>query len=796
MKHYSFIKYTLVFILGILTAYFFPLSLRIVFSSLILNILIAITTKYLIKNPLSRKVLKICSYLVFFSLGAFLFINKQQNKTFMPSDVKNKEEMIIIGTIKSIDLIKEKEIRFKVDTDSVRILNQYRIIKISLICRVRDKIENLSRLYDDLLPGQKVRMEGIFQKGRMNRNPGEFDYNNYLKSQGISGTFIVGNCYEVKKLDWDGNIFLSAIFKIRKYIDYRITSLHNSQTSGLLRGLILADRSRIDEDIKTDFINTGVTHILSVSGLHVGYIFIIFTVLFGRFDILKRSIITLIGLILFMCLTGFFASVFRAVVMSAMLILTQISNRSTNIFNSIAIAAFIVLGVNPDELFDAGFQLSFIAVLSIAVIYPMIEEFLKTYKIKSLVIKYIFLFMGVSLSAQLGTLPLTLIYFGKLSIVSLVTNLFVIPISGLIVGIGILTILLSDLIPFLAAIYGSANDMLTFIMYKFVSFASDFKYSFLPIRNFSLIDTIIFYASIGLLIIGIKKLFTLKGKIIFSILVIVNSIFFSRIDNDELLKIGKLNLMVIDLDNGSSTLIKFPNGQTALIDGGYASFYFDNGDRIIRPLLNHLDIDKIDYAFVTSMTQESFGGFISLIRSGIVRNIVKPLSDSSSVVDVKFEELIHEQKIPVKYFRKDVLEIGKVKMYFLNSHDSTSVIRMNDYKTGVIKLVYGNTSFLFPGNIENETEYFYCDRYKEFLKSDVLNVSNNGSIKSTSLELLQTVQPKISLVSVTNQNKFGNTSPVILERLKKVSSQIYRSDEEGAILLQSDGVKIHKAKWK
>jgi beta-lactamase superfamily II metal-dependent hydrolase len=184
--------------------------------------------------------------------------------------------------------------------------------------------------------------------------------------------------------------------------------------------------------------------------------------------------------------------------------------------------------------------------------------------------------------------------------------------------------------PFLAAIYASANDMLTFIMYKFVSFASDFKYSFLPIRNFSLIDTIIFYSSIVLLIMGIKRLSTLKSKIIFSGLVIMNAIFFCQLDNNELFKSGNLNLMVIDLERGSSTLIKFPNGETAMIDGGNASFYFDSGERTIRPLLNHLDVDKIDYAFISSMTQESFGGFISLIRSNTFRNICKIRLDSSS----------------------------------------------------------------------------------------------------------------------------------------------------------------------
>ena len=299
-----------------------------------------------------------------------------------------------------------------------------------------------------------------------------------------------------------------------------------------------------------------------------------------------------------------------------------------------------------------------------------------------------------------------------------------------------------------------------------------------------------------LLIIGIKKLSTLKGKMIFSVLVLLNTIFFSQLDNDELLKNRNLNLMMVDVSQGDATLIKFPNGQAALIDGGYASFYFDNGERIIRPLLNHLDIDKIDYAFVSSITQESYGGFISLIKNGIVKNIFKPMLDSSSVLDVEFEKLIHEQKIPIKYFKQNVLKIGEVKMYFLNGIDSTAAIQSIRDKTGVIKLVYGSTSFLFPGNIENEVEYLYCDEYKNFLKSDVLKVSNNGNIKSSSLEFLQKVQPKISLISVANQNKFVNTSPLILERLKKVGSQVYRTDEEGAILLQSDGVKISKTAWK
>src|SRR4030066_2598255 len=128
------------------------------------------------------------------------------------------------------------------------------------------------------------------------------------------------------------------------------------------------------------------------------------------------------------------------------------------------------------------------------------------------------------------------------------------------------------------------------------------------------------------------------GKIIFMIIVITNAVLFGSFDNKNLLEESKLNVMMIDVSQGDATLIKFPNGQSALIDGGYASFYFDNGERIIKPLLNHFDIDKIDYAFVASMTQENYGGFVSLIKSNKIKNIFKPVLDSSSLVDVKFEE--------------------------------------------------------------------------------------------------------------------------------------------------------------
>jgi len=788
MKNYPFIRYSLIFISGIVINNFFTIG----YELLVLSIL-----GYFIKHKrMAELVSTISFYLFFFTLGNYLHAIEVESKFFLPDEMKTIEKLVVIGSVQSIDLRKEKEISFNLKSDSIRIDNVYQTREIFLICRVRDNDESLNKLYNKLVPGNIVRIEGTFQKGREDRNPGEFNYDNYLHSQGISGLLYVNDDYDVKIINWNSSAFQTAIFNARKFVDSQIKSLHNAQTAGLLRGLLLADRSNIDYETKTEFVNSGVMHILAVSGLHVGYIVLIFVVVLGRFNIFIRSILTIVGLIAFLLLTGMPPSVFRAVVMAVVIIMAYMANRSTNIFNSLAIAAFIVLSLNPEELFGAGFQLSFLAVLSIAVIYPIMQKYIYSLKLKSKVVNYILLFMGVSLSAQLGTLPLTLIYFGKLSSVSLLTNLIVIPLAGVIVGIAIFTLTLSLFISSIAIFYSSANEIIIYTLYKIISFAGSNQYSFIPIKNFTLYDSAIFYAAIVLIILGLTQFKSVAGKIIFMILVITNAVLLSSFDNRNLLEDNNLNVMMIDVSQGDATLIKFPNGQSALIDGGYASFYFDNGKRIIRPLLNHLDIYKIDYAFVSSITQESYGGFIPLIRSGIIRNIIKPMPDSSSMVDIKFEELIHENNISIKYFRKDVLKIHEVKIYLLNDENSTSFIRTKNNQTGVFKLVYGNTSFLFPGNIENEAEYFYCDEYKNFLKSDVLKIANNGSINSTSLEFLQTVQPKMSLISVANQNKFVKTSPFILERLKKMNSQIYRTDQEGAVLLQSDGVKIRKARWK
>ena len=189
------------------------------------------------------------------------------------------------------------------------------------------------------------------------RNPGEFDYNEYLNSLGISGVLNIYGAKDIIILNNEGNVFESVIFSLRKFLDWEIKSLHNKQTASLLKGLLLADRSEIDYVTKTQFINAGVIHVLAVSGLHVGFVAIIFIFLFGRLNIYLRSILTIVGLLLFMFITGLQPSVFRATVMAVIIIIAFMTNRSTNLFNSLALASIIILVLNPEEIFNPGISI-------------------------------------------------------------------------------------------------------------------------------------------------------------------------------------------------------------------------------------------------------------------------------------------------------------------------------------------------------------------------------------------------------------------------------------------------------
>lgn len=796
MKDYPVIKVAILFIAGILSTHFFQLSTLVVILLFLVTISLVLFYRRLGNNAYYSVFTFLVSGFLIFSIGNFLA--KQNTILFDPflTQIDKVKNTTAVGEITKIDLIRNNELIFYLVVDSIYSEEFFIKDEINILCKAKLDNKSTLELFNELKPGNYLEVKGYYYKGKQKRNPGEYDYNAYLNSKEILGIISINDITSITIINYEVNTFKNIIHQIRKTIDGQIKKYHSPETAALLRGLLLADRGEINYQTKTKFINAGVVHVLAVSGLHVGFIILIFLFLFGRFNLFIRSILMIIGLLCFMLLTGVPPSVFRATVMAVAVIIALLTNRSTNLINSISIAALIILVINPNEIYNPGFQLSFAAVLAIGIILPYLNQIVDGWDVQNKLLKYILLFWGVSLSAQIGTLPFTLLYFNKYSVIALLTNLIVIPSIGFIIAAAIVTLFISATIPFIAVYFAAANDLYTEFILTIIKFSGDLSFSYISINNYSLIDLALFYLMLTLLLYYLPKFKSILSKITLFILVGFNTILFSSIDDINLLPDNYLSVLMIDVGQGDSFLIKFPDGKTALVDAGNTTFTFDNGDRVIIPLLNYLGIKKIDYGIVTHIDTDHYGGFVALILEGMIGEIFKPEIDTSLSKDKRFEEFIRGRGIPINYFKEEKMECGNAALYFLYDDEVKNISgESTNNSSGLFKLIYGETRFLFTGDVEKKIEKFYANKYRHFLDSDVLKVGHHGSKTSSSNEFLKYVSPELSLISSGFKNKFGHPVKDIIQRLEAEGSTVYRSDLNMAVLLRSDGEDIKLINW-
>jgi competence protein ComEC len=794
VSKYPLTKFTLLFILGIILESFSGIDSKALLVAFSISVTLLITLSVLkISKQLDKTIMILLTIILF---GGTYYSIYTLNSVRYPFENPKYKNVAICGTITKIELLRGGRLSFQITADTIYAANKKYFGSFEIITSIYDSTQSLGQLYNQLNIGNKIRFQATMQKPRDQRNPYEFNYEKYLNAR---RKIALASCYDANKILIVSNKLspiTNTVFKIRKYLDEVIDSVHNRTTGSMLRGLILADRSGIDTQINQDFINAGVVHVLSVSGLHVGYVVIIFLFLFNRMNLYWRIGLTITGLFIYMIITGSEAPVFRSTVMASVILIAPIAGRESNSYNTLSLAALIILLLNPVELFNPSFQLSFSAILSLIILFPKLKRVVESWKVKSRWMKYLLMFFGSTLAAQIGTLPFTLVYFGRISITSMLANLFVIPVSGLIVGLGIVSIIVFHISLNAAIIFGSCNELLTYIMLSLVRIFGNPKYSFITINQFSTYDSFLFYLCLGICVSQFHHFARKLPKVIFVVLIISIFLIYSRLDDYELLPPNKLSVLTIDVGQGESILIKFPNGQTALIDAGDANERFDNGKRIIGPLLDKLGISTVDFGFTSHVDGDHYLGFYSLIKEGRIKRIFKPALDVNEVKDRNYEFFLKKMGVSIAYYHRKIMQIGNTRIYVLNdSSKQNQKISSND-KSGMLKLVYGSSSFLFTGDASIKAENDYMNRFGHFMKSDVLKVAHHGSKSSSSKKFIGAVSPKYAIISVGIMNKFKHPSGETLSKLIQSSAKIYRTDFSGAILIESDGKGIKLINWK
>ncbi|OYX27574.1 MAG: competence protein [Flavobacteriales bacterium 32-35-8] len=580
MKLFNFaiIKLTLCLISGILIGYFFewPLTCTLYIIS---GLIIFLSISFIIAKKQFLKT-------IWFGLFAFL-------------------TMIFIGIL-AVNVHDEKNFKnhythFNFENDSLKTIT-FRVKEVLKSNAYYDKyiinileIDDLSVRGKSLLNLQKdssqapLKVDDILVTKTVLKdiapplNPNQFDYKKFLEKKYIYHQLFT-NTSPLLKVQSEKKSFLGIANSIRNYINSKLkTYPFNPNELAIINALLLGQQQDISEEVYSNYTNAGAIHILAVSGLHIGIILLILSFALKPLESFKQGKLVKTTLLIFMLwgfaiIAGLSASVCRAVTMFSIVAIAMNLKRPTSIFNTLAISMFILLLIKPMFLFDVGFQLSYLAVLSIVIIDPLLY---KLWKPKNKIIDFYWHTLTVTVSAQFGILPVSLYYFHQLPGLFFVSNLVIIPVLGVILGFGILIIFLAlfNILPvFLAKAYGYAIHL----MNRFVGWISHQEQFLFKDIAFSILYVFVSYVLIFSLIYFWKqKHYKSYGILLMSVLVIQGAFIYTKYNSPE-------NQFVIFHKN-RFTLVGNVTDNVIHADSNFDSLMLSK-DRIIRDYVvgNHI----------------------------------------------------------------------------------------------------------------------------------------------------------------------------------------------------------------
>ncbi len=713
-------------------------------------------------------------------------------------DYYNKQ-IAVIGIIDSQPEIRKENLVFQFNLTNLLINQDQPLLqgKIQVYLRVKNLI---------LKYGDKLNLVGILKRAPGQRNPGAFDYAEYLELKKIHGLLWVSDSSGVQYLAHEppGWLFENIAYPLNQFLSQKIDQIFEMEVAIFFKAIFLGKRQQITPDFQTALSQTGTSHILAVSGLHTGFILMIIW-LFLRFLRLPpryTALLSILGLLIFAMITDLKAPVVRASIMAGVFLMGVQFQKFRNGYNTLALAALIILLINPHSLFQVGFQLSFMAVLSILYLYPRLRQFVLKTPILTLPyhqkwLKYLIDLFLISLAVQIGTLPFTLNYFFILPFLGILANIFVIPLVGLILSLGIVAILFSFISAWLASFYVEVVQFLVWYIKNGIQLMASLPGShfYFPQPPFV---WIVFYF-IFILLITQWENFRLRKICIIFILLIMNLATWKSIFSDP----PQLQILNFDVGQGDAALIQFPNGPNILIDAGEANDDFDTGQQIIAPYLRQNGIFQLDYVFITHPHRDHTGGIPFLLKNFRVGQLLWSPWHQNSPEYQKIRELAENLKINQKIItRGEIIKISpEIEIWILHPPladkiENSHFIDLDENNSSlVMKIIYGQNSFLFMGDAEFAAETNLLG-YGSLLQSDYLKVGHHGSISSTSTPFLNYVKPTLAAISVGEYNRFNQPSPVIISRLKSNQVQILRTDLDQAIFLKSDGQRIQRILWK
>ncbi|MFQ5656160.1 MAG: DNA internalization-related competence protein ComEC/Rec2 [Candidatus Methylomirabilales bacterium] len=640
--------------------------------------------------------------------------------------------------------------------------------------------------------GHRIKGEFRLRRPRGYWNPGGFNYRRYATTRGfyLEGWGRDGGQIQIVDRK-GGSQILRGISDIRETVLKRINVAFPEKEGGMLQAIVLGDRSGISPELREIFVNSGTYHILVISGLHVGFLagFLYFIGRLLRLPPALRSGLTVLGVVFYTLLAGGSPPIVRAALMTILYLLALIVGRERDLWNTVALAAFLLLLWNPLYLFDAGFQLTFAATVAILVALHRCElsrlPRLQRWVVASLV---------ASVAATLGALPLLALHFNRASLIGAMANLLIVPLGGCLTAVGmtysLLLFLLSDGIGLLEAGATSVARGMTEVASAFASFpfASVRLYTPTPLM------VLMIYAFFGLAVFpGVRKRGFVLGVIT---LFLMGQVGWKILPSTR----QGIEATFLDVGQGDAIYLELPGGTRMLVDGGgNRGGRFDIGERVVAPYLWFRWVRRLDVVVLSHPQPDHMHGLRAVLENFPVGEIWESGYPSSSSTYRWLQAFVRERGIPLRRIsRGERIHLGGGVMVnvlhpprpFLGMEKRRTSTVVNDNSL-VLHIDHPESRLLLTGDIEREGEASLLDSGIR-LQTDLIKVPHHGSRGSSSASFLQYVGPRWAVVQAGYKNPFGHPHRETLARYAAQGVRVFRTDRDGAVTFefQDDGVEV------
>jgi competence protein ComEC len=782
----------------------------------------------------SRRTLPVCSSLFFLFCGAFLAVLHRPGHR-PEIDASARDTVTFDGCVVSPSAFSEGRDQF-----TLELAPQARA-RVSLT--IRD-----TETPPDLRYGQLVEVEARLRRIRNFQNPGEFDYEGFSARSAIYWTASATGAASVfVKPGRCGSRWLAAVFALRTGALRRIERLYagNAYATGMMEATLIGESSRMERLWTDHFRRTGTYHMLVIDGLHITVLaaVLLFLLRLCFLPEITALAITASSAWIYALVSGWNAPAIRAAGGFTLYVAARYFYRRGRLLNLLAAVAMVYLIYDPSQLFEAGFQLSFLCVAAIGLLaVPVLETTSTLYSrglagitqpnraphlppraaqfrlelrlaaetvsyyiplprpwwehafaLAARVVFYAYQLAVISAAIQIGlALPMA-IYFHRISLTGISANILVVPLLGLVIPLGFLAILATWQAP--AATAGWLLGASERIALWHTRLEPQWRVLAPPLWL-----GISFTAALILLAFAMRQSRRAAIAALAGVLVLFALIF--RHPFPPAVHPGELELSAIDVGQGDSLLVCFPDSKLMLIDGGgvlsfglHTAARLDIGEDVVSPYLWSRSIRKIDVVALTHAHDDHAGGLPAILENFHPAELWTGATPSSTTSSSSTWSAV-----------RDKARAEKVKIVQLSSGRSfdfggarIDVISppadyipagspMNNDSLG-IRITYGHRSLLLTGDMEKPMERRALSDGQP-LRADVLKVGHHGSNTSSIDPFLDAVSPVFAVISDGFENSFRHPHPKVLERLNAHRTAILRTDRDGLVTIRTDGRRI------